>query len=184
MLQPTHGAKSQITLGVFIWKGVELPYPGELLLARFAKCFPAFRIKISSCLCCCARVCACVRACARACARACVPSRPRGSCVLTRARASAYVRTGGRLAGEIVLLFAHAIVEGCRLLLGSKGNKTEHRVLVILFMILSVPSVLVNVFYMELQTYVLRLDLILNIVCLAFIGLEIVVGILAVINFP
>ena len=136
MLQPTHGAKSQITLGVFIWKGVELPYPGELLLARFAKCFPAFRIKISSCLCCCARVCACVRACARACARACVPSRPRGSCVLTHARASAYVRTGGRLVAEIVLLFAHAIVEGCRLLLGSKGNKTEHRVLVILFMVI------------------------------------------------
>jgi hypothetical protein len=30
--------------------------------------------------------------------------------------------------------------------------------------ILSVPSVLVNVFYIEFQTYVLRLDLIINIV--------------------
>eukprot|EP00277_Geminigera_cryophila_P011701 CAMPEP_0179440154 /NCGR_PEP_ID=MMETSP0799-20121207/23742_1 /TAXON_ID=46947 /ORGANISM="Geminigera cryophila, Strain CCMP2564" /LENGTH=142 /DNA_ID=CAMNT_0021223197 /DNA_START=178 /DNA_END=606 /DNA_ORIENTATION=+ len=106
-----------VCLGVFIWKGIELPYPG------------------------------------------------------------------GRLAGEVILLFAHALVESCRLLIGSKGNKTEHKVLVILFIVLSIPSALVNIFYIEFQTYVLRLDLILNTVCLLFIGLEILVGIFAIVRF-
>jgi hypothetical protein len=39
------------------------------------------------------------------------------------------------LAGEVVLLFAHAIVEGCRLLVGSKGNKLEHFKLTLCFIV-------------------------------------------------
>ena len=73
---------------------------------------------------------------------------------------------GNRLAGEVVLLFAHGVVEFCRLLLGSKGNKTEQKTLILLFVVLSLVSALVNVFYFILQTYVLRLDFIINIVSL------------------
>ena len=39
------------------------------------------------------------------------------------------------MAGEIVLLFAHAIVEACRLLVGSKGNKLEHFKLTLCFIV-------------------------------------------------
>jgi len=102
-----------------------------------------------------------------------------------------------RLGAEVVLLFAHAVVEACRLLIGSKGNKTEQSLLLVLFIVrntmhthmrtythtththfhtyththththtqvMCIPSILVNVFYIEFQTYVLRIDLILNVV--------------------
>ena len=90
---------------------------------------------------------------------------------------------GNRLAGEVVLLFAHGVVEFCRLLLGSKGNKTEQKTLILLFVVLSLVSALVNVFYFILQTYVLRLDFIINIVSLVFIGLELILSLVAAITF-
>ena len=40
-----------------------------------------------------------------------------------------------RLGAEVVLLFAHAVVEACRLLIGSKGNKTEQSLLLVLFIV-------------------------------------------------
>lgn len=39
------------------------------------------------------------------------------------------------MTGEVVLLLAHAIVEGCRLLVGSKGNKLEHFKLTLCFIV-------------------------------------------------
>ena len=39
------------------------------------------------------------------------------------------------MAGEVFLLLAYAVVEASRLVLGSKGNKTQKKRLVVLFLV-------------------------------------------------
>ncbi|EKX52169.1 hypothetical protein GUITHDRAFT_150704 [Guillardia theta CCMP2712] len=89
----------------------------------------------------------------------------------------------GRLPWEIILLFVYIVVEACRLFIGSKGNKTENWPMILMLIILSCFSALANVFYINFQTYVLRLDLIFNSISFAFVGLEIIFGIFSIVRF-
>mmetsp|Transcript_23018 Transcript_23018/g.46522 ORF Transcript_23018/g.46522 Transcript_23018/m.46522 type:complete len:145 (+) Transcript_23018:220-654(+) len=88
-----------------------------------------------------------------------------------------------RYGPEIVLVFAYMLVEIMRLFLGSKGNKTEHAVTLIAFLVLCIFSVLANVFLLVWQTYVLRLDLILNLISVVFVALEALAAIFAILRF-
>lgn len=88
-----------------------------------------------------------------------------------------------RLAPEVVLVFACLLVEAVRLFIGSKGNKTENHLLVIFFLVLSLFAALGNIFYVVFQTYVLRIDMALNVVSMVFVGLEVLFGMYAVFRF-
>ncbi|KAK6171497.1 transmembrane protein 216 [Patella vulgata] len=87
------------------------------------------------------------------------------------------------LAAEIILVFLLAGLEGLRLFFGRKGNLTEQTVGVIISVLLSVPAILGAVFILLWQTYVLRIDVILAAIQLAFIGLELIFGIISIISF-
>mmetsp|Transcript_5158 Transcript_5158/g.12990 ORF Transcript_5158/g.12990 Transcript_5158/m.12990 type:complete len:145 (-) Transcript_5158:267-701(-) len=89
----------------------------------------------------------------------------------------------GRLAPEIVLIFAYLFVENARLFFGSKGNKTENHMLIIAFIVLSLFSALANIYYIEFQIYVMRIDQIFNVISLIFIGIELLLSIIAIIRF-
>jgi putative Mn2+ efflux pump MntP len=64
-----------------------------------------------------------------------------------------------------------------------KGNLTERIVGVIVSILLSIPALLGGVFYLYWQTYVTRADIILSGIQLAFIGLELIFGIVSIITF-
>mmetsp|Transcript_3065 Transcript_3065/g.7673 ORF Transcript_3065/g.7673 Transcript_3065/m.7673 type:complete len:143 (-) Transcript_3065:115-543(-) len=88
-----------------------------------------------------------------------------------------------RLGPEVFLIFAVVIVNVVRLFLGSKGNKTENRVLLIIFIVLSLFAALGNIFFIIFQTYVLRIEMVLNVISLVFIGLETLFAIFAMVRF-
>lgn len=66
--------------------------------------------------------------------------------------------------------------------LGSIGNKTELTIYLVYSLILSIPIVVGYVYFLQLQTYSLIFDLILNIIGLIFIALEVIFMIYAAIN--
>mmetsp|Transcript_18867 Transcript_18867/g.32473 ORF Transcript_18867/g.32473 Transcript_18867/m.32473 type:complete len:144 (+) Transcript_18867:41-472(+) len=84
---------------------------------------------------------------------------------------------------EVVFIVVYVPVELCRLFLGSKGNKTEHAGPMYWFLLLSAPVAFGNIYYMILQIYVLRIDQVLNVINLVFIGLEVIFAIFAIITF-
>lgn len=74
----------------------------------------------------------------------------------------------------LIFLFA---IDVSRLVLASKGNKTRQRSPLAVSLVLSLPVILGNVFFLEWQTYILRLDQIFNIFSLAFVSIEFVLGV-------
>mmetsp|Transcript_1368 Transcript_1368/g.2959 ORF Transcript_1368/g.2959 Transcript_1368/m.2959 type:complete len:145 (-) Transcript_1368:120-554(-) len=88
-----------------------------------------------------------------------------------------------RYGPEFVLIFAFIFIEIMRLSLGSRGNKTENIATLILFLVLSLFSVLANLFLIIWQTYVLRLDLILNLVGIVLIVLQFLCSVWAIVRF-
>jgi len=66
---------------------------------------------------------------------------------------------------------------------GYKGNLTEHVLALIMSLIFTITSLFGFLYLLLWQTYVLRADVILNSVEIAFIGLEVIFGIVCVIKF-
>lgn len=64
-----------------------------------------------------------------------------------------------------------------------KGNLTERIMGVLVSIVLSIPAVLGTLYLILWQTYVLRVDVILAAIQAAFIGLELVFGIISMITF-
>jgi len=52
-----------------------------------------------------------------------------------------------------------------------------------LFLILSIVVLIVNVYYAQWQTYVLRIDLAMHVLSVVVVGLEIVFGLFATITY-
>mmetsp|Transcript_43498 Transcript_43498/g.85152 ORF Transcript_43498/g.85152 Transcript_43498/m.85152 type:complete len:162 (-) Transcript_43498:51-536(-) len=75
------------------------------------------------------------------------------------------------------------IIDISRLLLASKGNKTQHRTALIISCALCGPVITGNVFFLELQTYILRLDYIVNLFGLIASSCELVLSIFTIISF-
>eukprot|EP00939_MAST-03C_sp_MAST-3C-sp1_P004792 g4792.t1 len=82
-------------------------------------------------------------------------------------------------------LFAifYIFVDNGRHFVGSKGNKTEQVVPLLCFLLLSAPIIVTNVYYLQLQTYVTRLDVVLNSIALVFVGLENILALLTILAF-
>lgn len=89
----------------------------------------------------------------------------------------------GILAAEVVLLFIMAALEFIRMFMGMKGNLTERVVSVVVSLLLTLPSIFGCLYLIIWQTYVLRLEVIINSVQLAFIALEVLFGIISFITF-
>jgi hypothetical protein len=53
----------------------------------------------------------------------------------------------------------------------------------LLSLALSIPIVVLHAYYISLQTYVLRLDVIVNAIALVFVGWEALFGVLAAASF-
>mmetsp|Transcript_30403 Transcript_30403/g.30903 ORF Transcript_30403/g.30903 Transcript_30403/m.30903 type:complete len:153 (-) Transcript_30403:74-532(-) len=87
------------------------------------------------------------------------------------------------LGWELSALFLYVIIEMIRLLLVSKGNKTISRLCLSLSLFLAIPILVLHVYYMELQTYVLRVDLILNIIGLCFLSGEVLISVFVLLSF-
>ncbi|KFV48027.1 Transmembrane protein 80, partial [Gavia stellata] len=93
------------------------------------------------------------------------------------------------LAPDLALLFIMAILEVLRLYLvfcflrGSKGNLTEEEAPLGLSLVITVGSVILSVYFLMWQTYVLKADVIINAILLFTYGLESVLKVIAVAAF-
>ena len=89
----------------------------------------------------------------------------------------------GALAAEVVLLIILSGLEAIRLFLAKKGNKTERIGSVVSSLIITVPSMFGCIYLLVWQTYVLRVEVILNALQLGFIAFEVLLAIIACITF-
>ena len=89
----------------------------------------------------------------------------------------------GALAAEIILLFILAGLEAIRLYLGMKGNKTERISSVVMSLVMTLPSLFGCIYLLVWQTYVLRVEVIINALQLGFIAFEVLLAIIACITF-
>eukprot|EP00744_Colponema_vietnamica_P023416 GILI01033856.1.p1 GENE.GILI01033856.1~~GILI01033856.1.p1 ORF type:complete len:141 (+),score=22.97 GILI01033856.1:126-548(+) len=80
---------------------------------------------------------------------------------------------------EITFIFFYAILQSIRLFLGSKGNKTEQTSSIGWFLGLTVPVILIHVFYLQAQIYVLRADIIINVMAIVWLAIETLLGLIA-----
>ncbi|KAK3098595.1 hypothetical protein FSP39_021085 [Pinctada imbricata] len=87
------------------------------------------------------------------------------------------------LPAEIILLFILTGIEALRIFFAIKGNLTERGIGVFVSLLLSIPACLGAVFLLLWQTYVLRVDVILAAIQLAFIGFELIFGLISIITF-
>ena len=92
-----------------------------------------------------------------------------------------YPKSGAAI--EVSCVFLYALCETMRLFLASKGNKTEQINPLIASIVLAVPVIVAHVYFISLQTYVLRVDIIINAIGLVFVGIECLLGALAAMSF-
>ena len=81
---------------------------------------------------------------------------------------------------EISLVCILPVIEACRLFVGSKGNKTQTIGPLLTFCVLSLPVLILYIYYIELQTYVLKIDHFLSIVGVVFLGLQLLLAIVSI----
>ncbi|XP_066466690.1 transmembrane protein 80 [Tiliqua scincoides] len=87
------------------------------------------------------------------------------------------------LALDLILLLTMAILEAIRLYFGSKGNLTEEEAPLGICLMITVGSVILSVYFLVWQTYVLRADVIINAVLLVTYGLEGILHIIVIAAF-
>jgi transmembrane protein 216 len=73
---------------------------------------------------------------------------------------------------EIFGIVMIALIEPCRLLLASRGNKTESVVPILWNLGLSLPLFGAYTYYLQFQAFVLRLDQVLNILAIVLLAVE------------
>uniref|UniRef100_A0A8C5NL32 Transmembrane protein 216 n=2 Tax=Passeriformes TaxID=9126 RepID=A0A8C5NL32_JUNHY len=84
---------------------------------------------------------------------------------------------------DVVLLLLYLGIEATRIFFGSKGNLCQRKVPLSLSLALTVPAAVLAVYYLLLQTYSLRLEAFLSAILLLFYGLELLLGVLALLSF-
>ncbi|XP_063045925.1 transmembrane protein 216 [Engraulis encrasicolus] len=84
---------------------------------------------------------------------------------------------------DVVLLFLFLALEILRLFYGWKGNLCERSLAMSVSLSVLLPCAALAVYYLYLQTFVLRLEFILNAILLCFYGLEFILGVMCVTTF-
>jgi len=87
------------------------------------------------------------------------------------------------LATDLVALILLVILQMGRIHVASVGNKTERSGPTVAGLLLGLIVIGILVYFMDLQTYVLRVDVYANAILITFLGLELVLGFLAAIIF-
>ncbi|XP_072375109.1 transmembrane protein 80-like [Scyliorhinus torazame] len=89
----------------------------------------------------------------------------------------------GNLALDLILLILMVILEMIRLYLGFKGNLIEEAIPIVTSLVLTIGSLLLCLYFLFWQTYVLKADVIINAILLVTYGLEGILDIIAVSAF-
>uniref|UniRef100_UPI00398EE369 transmembrane protein 80-like isoform X2 n=1 Tax=Pristiophorus japonicus TaxID=55135 RepID=UPI00398EE369 len=89
----------------------------------------------------------------------------------------------GNLTLDLVLLILMVTLEVTRLYHGFKGNLTEEAVPVVISLVLTIGSVMLSLYFLLWQTYVLKADVIINAILLVTYGLEGILDVIAVSAF-
>ncbi|KAM7418205.1 hypothetical protein PAMA_017724 [Pampus argenteus] len=84
---------------------------------------------------------------------------------------------------DVVLLVLFLCLETLRIFYGWKGNLCERPLASGASLFILLPCAALAVYYLLLQTFVLRLEFLLSAVLLCFYGLEFLLGLLAVSTF-
>ncbi|XP_032894985.1 transmembrane protein 216 [Amblyraja radiata] len=87
------------------------------------------------------------------------------------------------LALDLVMLFLYLGVEIIRIFFGSKGNLSQRKVPLTISLVLLGPSTIMAIYYLIIQTYVLRLELTINAILLVFYVFELVLYIVGLMSF-
>lgn len=98
-------------------------------------------------------------------------------------KGNAFLYPSGALEWELAFVFMYRIIEYLRTFQASRANKTETIVPMIWSFVLAVSMIILNIYYLREQTYVLRMDIVLNAISLAFISLEVLIGLATVFSF-
>lgn len=84
--------------------------------------------------------------------------------------------------GEIILLFVLLAIDLSRIVLASRGNKTERNAALIWATLIVMFTVVGYIYFVGLQVYVLRIELYFGAAALIFQGLSVILGIVAIIS--
>ncbi|MCI4380123.1 hypothetical protein PGIGA_G00236270 [Pangasianodon gigas] len=84
---------------------------------------------------------------------------------------------------DIVLLLLYLGLEALRLFYGWKGNLCERSLMLIVSVGVLVPCTVLSIYYLLLQTFILRLEFILNAILLCFYALELVLALITIAAF-
>uniref|UniRef100_H2Z014 Transmembrane protein 216 n=1 Tax=Ciona savignyi TaxID=51511 RepID=H2Z014_CIOSA len=88
------------------------------------------------------------------------------------------------IALDVVLVFLLAFIELMRIFMGSKGNLTEHVVASAISLGFLIPSVVLTLYFLLWQTFVLRVDVVLCGVMLSLHAVEFLFLCIALCTFP
>ncbi|OQS04645.1 hypothetical protein THRCLA_20830 [Thraustotheca clavata] len=94
-----------------------------------------------------------------------------------------YPPTTGAFTWEIIFLCLYYIIDQIRVTQASKGNKTEQLFPLLTACLLTLPCVISLAYYINLQTFVLRVDIVLNAISFCFLALESIFGPLTTLRF-
>mmetsp|Transcript_21674 Transcript_21674/g.69193 ORF Transcript_21674/g.69193 Transcript_21674/m.69193 type:complete len:114 (-) Transcript_21674:694-1035(-) len=96
---------------------------------------------------------------------------------------STFLYASGVFGVEFFFLFVYLALELARIFQASKGNKVEQIGPLLWSVVLSVGVVILHVFFFNMQTYVLKVDRILNGMGIVFIALESLLMLLTSLTF-
>mmetsp|Transcript_7829 Transcript_7829/g.5874 ORF Transcript_7829/g.5874 Transcript_7829/m.5874 type:complete len:95 (-) Transcript_7829:54-338(-) len=84
---------------------------------------------------------------------------------------------------EISTVFFYFLTQMFRIMLGSEGNRTEHKFSTLFFVVFTIFTLLFGIYFSFLTTYVLLIEIVVGTVGIFFALMEIVSGIIAFILF-
>eukprot|EP00470_Lotharella_oceanica_P004477 CAMPEP_0170170038 /NCGR_PEP_ID=MMETSP0040_2-20121228/2971_1 /TAXON_ID=641309 /ORGANISM="Lotharella oceanica, Strain CCMP622" /LENGTH=140 /DNA_ID=CAMNT_0010409163 /DNA_START=101 /DNA_END=523 /DNA_ORIENTATION=- len=87
------------------------------------------------------------------------------------------------LGTEVFCFVCYTLAEIFRLYLGSFANKTENSKLMGIFTILGIGALMLNVYFVNWQTFVLKIDVISHSIAIGIIGLQILLGMFSALSF-
>ncbi|XP_056625446.1 transmembrane protein 216 [Triplophysa dalaica] len=88
--------------------------------------------------------------------------------------------TQSNLILDVVLLLLFLGLEILRLFYGWKGNLCQRALALFVSVCVLVPCAVMSIYYLILQTFILRLEFVLNAVLLCFYGVELVLGLMTI----
>lgn len=94
-----------------------------------------------------------------------------------------YYYPGRALGWDFAIIFMYLFVEFFRLFHLSKGNKTTNIFPVLWGLLFCIPVLALHGYYLDLQTYVTRVDTVLNALALFFVCSEFLIGFITICIF-